>query len=76
MDKEDNIWNITQLEKRNEITSMCSNTNGPRNNHTKWSKSERQRQISWYHLYVDYKEQYKWIYLQNRNRLIDIENKL
>ena len=54
MDKEDKIWNITQLEKRNEITSMCSNTDRPRNNHTKWSKSERQ--ISWYHLYVDYKE--------------------
>ena len=31
---------------------------------------------TWYHLYVDLKKWYKWTYLQNRNRLTDIENKL
>ena len=29
-----------------------------------------------YHLYVEPKKWYKWIYIQNKNRLIDIENKL
>ena len=47
---------------------------GPRNYHTKWSKSDRERQI--YHLYVESKIWHKWTYLQNRNRLTDIENKL
>ena len=26
---------------------ICSDLDGPRDNHTKWSKSDRQRQISW-----------------------------
>ena len=29
-----------------------------------------------YHSYVDSKVWYKWTYLQNRNRLADVENKL
>ena len=45
---------------------------GPREYHTKWSKSDRERQI-WYHLYVDLKK-YKSTHLQNRNRVTDIEN--
>ena len=34
--------------------------------------------IIWYHSHVasNFKKWYKWIYLQNRNRLTDIENKL
>ena len=44
--------------------------------HTKWSKSERERQIP-YHLYqMEPKIQHKSAYLQNRNRLTDIENRL
>ena len=27
------------------------------------------------HLYAEFKKQYKWTYLQNRNRLTDIETK-
>ena len=30
--------------------------------------------IIWYHLHVGYKIWYEYIYLQNRNRLIEIEN--
>ena len=48
---------------------------GTRGYHTKWWKSERERQI-WYHLYVESKKQHKWTYLRNRNRLTDIENRL
>ena len=49
---------------------------GPRDYHTKWIKSDRQRQISWYHLSVESKVWYKWAYLQFRNRLTDTENKM
>ena len=61
-------------KKKNKI--ICSNVDGPRNNHSKWSKSERERQIPQdiTHMW-NLKKWYKWIYLQNRNRLTDIENK-
>ena len=36
--------------------------------------SQTERQIS-YHLHVESKIWYKWSYLQNRNKLTDIENK-
>ena len=51
----------------------------PRDYHTKWSKSDRERCISYDMIYMwNLKKWYKWTYLQNRNRnrLIDIENKL
>ena len=50
---------------------------GPRNYYTKWSKPDRERQIS-YCLYVEPKKEkyYKWTHIQNRSRPTDIENKL
>ena len=51
--------------------------NGPRHYQTKWSKSEKERQIPYDFTYMwDLKKSYKWTYLQNRNRFTDIENKL
>ena len=47
--------------------------------HTEWSKreSKRERQISYDITYLwNLKQWYKETYLQNRNRLTDIENKL
>ena len=45
---------------------------GPRDCHTEWSKSERERQVS---CDIDYmgnlKKGYKWTYLQNRNRVTE-----
>ena len=39
--------------------------------------SQIKTNIIWYHLYVESKKKkYKWTYLQNRNGLTDIENKL
>ena len=35
----------------------------------------RKTNTVWYHLYVESKIQHKWIYLWNRNRLTDIENR-
>ena len=49
---------------------------GPRDSHTEWSKSDRER----YHLVSlicgIFKKGYKWTYLQNWNRVTDVENKL
>ena len=48
---------------------------GPRGYHTKWSQIEKD--ISYDIAYMwNLKKWYKWTYLQNRNRLADIENKL
>ena len=45
--------------------------------HTKWSKSDRERQISYDITYIwNLKKWYKWTYLWNRNRLTDLENEL
>jgi len=39
--------------------------------------SQRQRNNVWHPLYIESKKElYKWTYLQNRNRLTDLENKL
>ena len=53
--------------------------NGPRDDHTKWSKPDKEKyQIEiCYPLYVESKEKwYIWTYLQNRNRPTDLENNL
>ena len=49
---------------------------GPRDYYTKWSKSDRERQILYDTAYMwNIKKLYKQTYLQNRNTLTDIENK-
>ena len=48
MDKEDvvQIYNgILLSHKKEQNNAICSNMDGPRDYHTKWSKSERERQI-------------------------------
>ena len=55
---------------------MCSNMEGPGDYHTKWSKSGKDT----YHM-ISLKDRilkkwYKWTYLQNRNRLINLEKEL
>ena len=50
---------------------------GPKDYYTKWSKAARERQISYYITYMwNLKRGYKWTYLQNRNRLTYLENKI
>ena len=49
---------------------------GPRDCHTEWSKADRERQISYDAAHMwNLKKGYKWIYIQNRNRITDVENK-
>ena len=55
--------------------AICSNMDRPRDYYTKWSKSEKDI----YHVSLNIwniKKWYKQTYLQSRNRLINIENKL
>ena len=33
--------------KKNRNNAICSNRNGPRDYHTKWDKSDRERQTSY-----------------------------
>ena len=49
---------------------------GPRDCLTEWSKSDRERQISYDIAYMyNLKKWYKWTYLQNRSWVTDVENK-
>ena len=58
-------------------SAICSNIDGPKDDHIKWNKSDRERQILSGITYMrNLKKWYKWTYLQNRNRLTDTENEL
>ena len=48
------IYNGILLSHKKNVTAnaICSNMDGPRDYHTKWSKSERARQISYNILYI------------------------
>ena len=43
------IYNGIQFIKKEWNNAICSNMNGPRDYHTKWSKSERETNTIWYH---------------------------
>ena len=46
--------------------AICSNMDGPRDDHTKWSKSGRERQIYDITYMWILKEWYWWAYLQKK----------
>ena len=75
-DKEDVVYeyNGTLLSHKKEWNNaICSCMHGPRNYHTKWSQSDRERQI--YNITCGLvKKGHKLTYSQNRNGLT--ENKL
>ena len=80
MNKEDlvHIYNgilLSHKKERNWV--ICWDVHRSRDCHTEWSKSEREKQISYINAYMwNLKKWYEWTYLQDRNRLTDIENKL
>ena len=66
MDKENVICTysgILSSLKKEGNNAICSNMDGPRNYHTKWSKSERERQIP-------YNITYMWNLKYDTNELI------
>ena len=80
------IYGVTQSRTRLKRLSS-RNMDEPTVYHTKWSKSDRERQtyditysVQFSSVAITYmwnlkKKWYKWTYLQNRNRLTEIENK-
>ena len=76
--KEDvvHIYNGTQLShKKEKNNAICYNMDGTRDYHTKWSKLDRERQISYGTAYMwNLQKWYKWTYLQKRNKLTGLEN--
>ena len=66
MDKEDvvHIYNgILLIYKKEQNNAICRYVDGPRDYHTKWSKSERERQIP-------YDISYTWNLKYDTNELI------
>ena len=66
---------ILLCHKKEWNSAICSNMDEPGDDHSKWSKSDWERQISHDIDMGILKRWYKWTYLQNRNRLTDLENK-
>ena len=73
------MWYIYTVEyysatKKELSNAICSNIDGPRDYRTKWSQVEKDILCDITYMW-NLKKWYKWTYLQNRNRLTDIENK-
>ena len=73
------VWVYTHTHTHNGVllshkkewnNAICSNMNGPRDYHTKWSKWERRHIYNAIYMW-NLKKWYKWAYIQNRNRLTD-----
>ena len=63
--------------KRNGFESVLIEVDEPRAYYTEWSKSEREKQISYINTYIWNLEKWHWwTYLQGNNREVDIENSL
>ena len=80
MDEEDVVYihnGILLSHKKEWNNAICSNMDGP-GHYIKWNKSDRERKMSYdiTCMWNVKKKWYKWTYLQSRNRLTDVENKL
>ena len=69
-------WYDTSAVKKEQNSAICSNMDGPRDYHIRWSKSDRERQVS-------YGITYMWNLKNNTNESVyktetlkDIENKV
>ena len=79
MDKEDvvHIYNgILLSHKKEPYWVICWDVDGSRDCYTEWSKSEREKQISYINAYMwNLEKWYRWTVLQGRNWDTDVENK-
>ena len=79
MDKEDvvHIYNGILLSHKKEWNNaICSDVDGPRGlSHKVKSVRKKKTNTIWYHMW-NLKKWYEWPYLQSRNRLTGLENKL
>ena len=66
---------ILLSRKKKWIGIIGSDVDGPRVCHTEWSMSEREKQVSYINTYMwSWEKQYRWTYLQDRNRDADVHN--
>ena len=79
MDKEDvvHIYNgILLSHKKEQSWVICWDVDGSRDCHTEWSKSEREKQISYINACMwNLEKWYRWISLQGRSWDTDVENR-
>ena len=79
MDKEHvvHIYNGILLgHKKEQNWVIGRDVYGPRDCHTEWSKSEREKQISYVNAYMwNLEKWYRWTGLQGKNRDTNVENK-
>ena len=60
-----NIYNgILLSHKKEQNNAICSNMDGPRDYHTEWSKSDKERQISY-----DITHMWNLIFKNNNNKI-------
>ena len=58
---------ILLSHKKEQNNAICHNMDGPRDYPTKWSKPDREQQISYDIAFMwNIKKRYKWTYIQNR----------
>ena len=75
------MWYIYTMEYYSAMNKeqnwvICRDVDGPRDYHTEWSKSEREKQILYITAYMWNLEKWqRWTGLQSRNRETDAENK-
>ena len=75
MDKLDKVIDYYSAIKKNEIMPFAA-TQTELNIIPLSEDRERKTNIICYHLYGEFKIWHRWTYLQNRNRLTDIDNRL
>ena len=79
IEKEDvvHIYNGILLSPKKEWNWLiCWDVDGSRDCHTEWSKSEREKQISYINAYMwNLEKWYRWTGLEGRNCDTDVENK-
>ena len=69
--------------KKEQKWVICRDVDGPRDWHTEWSKSEREKQISYFNHILSYfnaymwnlEKWYRWSYLQSRSRDTHVKDK-
>ena len=67
-------WNITQPQKEKKLGHLY--VNGPGDCHIEWSKTKREKRISYINTYMwNLDKWYRWPYLQSKHRDTDIEGK-
>ena len=64
------------LSHKKEQNAIFIYMDRPWDDHTKWSKEGRERQVSYGITFVKAKIRHKWTYLWNSSRLTDIQNRI